>query len=240
MVVWLFAGGGETEVRGLVPFLKKHFPGCRFDRKTPVRRRPGPKPGVNPPGYGKTVRSLVREIQERLRTSLRYEEKCDIILVVDDLDCHDANQQRAMFLSAIDAIDGDIKEIKKFIGFAAPELEAWIIADWDNSIAKHPDFRDRRERMRHWLSTQKNIPFRNPESFGVFDAERNTCDEKLSEAIIESTISTEQDRLRPRYSKAMHTPLLLLDINPREVMKKCPLFRDLYLFLNRHCQESEQ
>ena len=133
-----------------------------------------------------------------------------------------------------------LKRLKKFIGFAAPELEAWIIADWDNSIAKHADFRDRCERMRHWLSTQKNVPFHNPESFGVFDAERDTCDEKLSEAIIESTTSTEQDRLRPRYSKAMHTPVLLLDIKPREVMKKCPLFRGLYLFLNRHCQESEQ
>ena len=47
MVVWLFAGGGESEVRGLVPFLEKNFAGCTFERKTPIRQKPGPKPPKN-------------------------------------------------------------------------------------------------------------------------------------------------------------------------------------------------
>jgi hypothetical protein len=232
MVVWLFAGGGEAEVRGLVPFFERHFPGCQFYRKTPVLRKPGPRPGAKPAGYGKTGRSLVAEIQERLKTSLAYGERCDIILVIDDLDCRDAVQQRAMFLSAIEAINDNIDAVQKFIGFAAPELEAWIIADWDNSVAKHPDFRDRHEGMRHWLSTEKNVPFGNPESFSEFDPEKNTCKEKLSQAIIDSTTQTLEDYSRPRYSKAGHTPSLLRDVQPLEVAKKCPLFRELYLFLN--------
>jgi len=142
MVIWLFAGGGESEIRGLVPFLEKHFPGCSFDRKTPVKRKPGSRPGIKPPGYGRTGRSLVSQIKERLRTALLKEDECDVILVIDDLDCRDENEQRTKFSEAIDSIDGSAG-INRFIGFAAPELEAWIIADWDNSIARHPDFRDR-------------------------------------------------------------------------------------------------
>lgn len=45
MVVWLFAGGGESEIDGLVPFLRKHFPHCHFERITPARIKRGPKPG---------------------------------------------------------------------------------------------------------------------------------------------------------------------------------------------------
>ncbi len=51
MVVWVFAGGGEAEVRGLIPFLEKNFPGCSFKRKTPINQKPGPKPNK--------IRSLV-------------------------------------------------------------------------------------------------------------------------------------------------------------------------------------
>lgn len=35
MVVWVFAGGGETEVAGLIKFLQKLFPNYLFTRYTP-------------------------------------------------------------------------------------------------------------------------------------------------------------------------------------------------------------
>jgi len=57
VVVWVFAGGGEAEVRGLIPFLQKNFPGCQFERKTPARIKPGPKPG-KVTGYGKTGKRM--------------------------------------------------------------------------------------------------------------------------------------------------------------------------------------
>jgi len=69
-----------------------------------------------------------------------------------------------------------------------PEIEAWIIADWNNSIAKHPDFRGRHERMRWWLSTQRKVSFENPESFSEYDSKRDCCREKLSDDLIESSV----------------------------------------------------
>lgn len=241
VVVWVFAGGGEAEVRGLIPFLEQNFPGCKFERKTPVLQKPGPKPG-KVSGYGKTGKSLIAQISKELPIALKNEpNKCELILVFDDLDCRDTdtekykNMDREKILDAIreqySAAISKIPEcdnINKLISFAAPELESWIIADWDNTIAKHPDFRNRHERMRWWLSTQRNIPFDNPESFSEYDPTRDCCQEKLSEALIESSILKESEA---RFSKGSHTPLLLLAIRCDEVQKKCPLFREMYNYL---------
>ncbi|BDA67194.1 hypothetical protein CAL7716_013600 [Calothrix sp. PCC 7716] len=72
MVVWVFAGGGEAEVRGLIPFLDKNFPGCIFVRKTPVRQKPGLKPNKQV-SYGRTGQGLINQIDEQLLITLRYE-----------------------------------------------------------------------------------------------------------------------------------------------------------------------
>ncbi|MFN6513603.1 MAG: hypothetical protein RMY29_003750 [Nostoc sp. CreGUA01] len=234
VVVWVFAGGGEAEVRGLIPFLEKNFPGCSFKRKTPINQKPGPKPNkIN--SYGRTGQSLIEQIKRELSIALQYEPNvCDLILVFDDLDCRDPIRERERILSAISAYS----DIPIFIGFAAPELEAWIIADWNNSVAQHPDFRSRHQRMRWWLSTQINIPFDDPESFSEYDLERDCCQEKLSQALIDSSVLDEFDSSSTRFSKGLHTPELLAYLNPSEVQRKCPLFRELYNYLNNFCSSS--
>jgi len=221
VVVWVFAGGGELE---------KNFPSYKFERKTPVLQKPRPKPG-KASGYGKTGKSLIAQISKELPIILKNEpNKCDLILVFDDLDCRDPIAERKKFLAVISKIP-ECADIEKFVGFAAPELESWIIADWDNTIAKHPDFRSRHERMRWWLSTQRNIPFDNPESFSEYDPTRDCCQEKLSESLIESSILQEFDSSYSRFSKGLHTPLLLKEIRCDEVQRKCPLFREMYNYL---------
>lgn len=237
MVVWVYSGGGEAEVRGFFPFLDKTFPGCRFERKTPVSRKPGPKPN-KASSQGRTGKSLIEQIKQELPLALKAEpNKCDLILVFDDLDCRDSQTQKSKILSEISKIP-ECADIKKFVGFAAPEIEAWIIADWNNSIAKHSDFRGRHERMRWWLRTHRKFLFDTPESFSEYDSKRDCCREKLSEALIESSVQDEVDRDKARFSKGTHTPLLLLEIKPNEVQKKCPLFRELYNYLNNFCRSS--
>jgi hypothetical protein len=237
VVVWVFAGGGESEIRGLIPFLEKNFPGCKFERKTPILQKPGPKPG-KVSGYGKTGKSLTEQINQELPISLKSQpNECNLILVFDDLDCRDPIKQREEILAAISKIP-ECADIEKFVGFAAPELESWIIADWNNSIAKHPDFRGRHERMRWWLSTQRNIHFDNSESFSEYDPKRDCCQEKLSSALVDSSILEEFDSSTTRFSKGLHTPQLLLNINPEEVQRKCPLFRELYNYLQNFCSSS--
>lgn len=156
MVVWVYSGEGEAEVRGFFPFLDKTFPGCRFERKTPVRDKPGPKPN-KASGQGRTGKSLIEQIKQELPLALKAEpNKCDLILVFDDLDCRDSETQKLKILSEISTIP-ECADLEKFVGLAAPEIEAWIIADWNNSIAKNSDFRGRHERMRWWLSHKEKF-----------------------------------------------------------------------------------
>jgi hypothetical protein len=92
--------------------------------------------------------------------------------------------------------------------------------------------------MRWWLSKEKKVPCENPESFSEYDSQRDCCREKLSDALIESSVQDELDRDKARFSKGLHTPLLLSEIDPNEVQKKCPLFRELYNYLTNFCRSS--
>ena len=197
VVVWVFSGGGESEVRGLIPFLENSYRDHRFQRKSPIRRKPGPRPSTEP-GYGRTGKSLAEQIGRLLVESLRGRENCDLILVIDDLDCHDADNRRDLFGRAIARVAGGAY-IPNFVGFASPEIEAWIIADWDSTIARDLDFRACHQQMRHWLSAQKSVPFDSPETFSHFDPDKDSCRYKLSDAIVESS---RHCIARAEYSKA--------------------------------------
>jgi hypothetical protein len=224
VVVWVFAGGGESEIRGLLPFLQSTF-NCTFERKTPIRQKPGPKPTV---GQGHTGKSLAEQIKIQLPIALRYG-ACDLVLVFDDLDCRDAQAQETFFQQTIDAIPGTAT-LPKFIAFAAPELEAWIIADWDNTIAKNVDFRAVQQGLRQTLSTQYAIPFASPEAFSTFNVDKGSCQEKLSECLIEAALEQ-----RIRYAKGTHTPAFIRQLDPDVVSQKCPLFRPMFTYLTDFC-----
>jgi len=233
MVVWLFAGGGESEIEGLMPFFRKNFPLCRFDRMTPARIKRGPKPGKKRHGPGLTGRGFANQIEEVLAAAL-LSGTCDLILVLDDLDCKDADRQREIFSAAVDSVNG-VSDIRRFVAFAVPELEAWIIADWENTVARHVDFRSFHEGLRYRLSRDYHISFDNPESFSEYDKEKDSCKEKLSEAII-NAVHEESLRLGrrvERYSKQNHTPQLLRETDPGKVAVKCPFFKELYICLEK-------
>ncbi len=223
MVVWLLSGGGEAEIRGLVPFFEKHFTNYAFIRLAPVIKKPGPRPGKITTGYGTTGEKFITEIEKRLNNALKYGENPDLIFVFDDLDCRDYKKSYNKLIAAINSAE-QCKHIDKIVSFASPELESWIIASWNSSIAKHPDFRMRHERMRHWLSYNHHVPFDSPEKFSSYDKKRKTCMDKLSELIIESSMSQKKDQEYPRYSKAYHTPALLQQIDILETKSKCPIF----------------
>lgn len=221
VTVWVCAGGGASEVNGLLPFLRAGFRTAVFQRKTPYRIKPGPKPGVPQPQskfLGGTGNELAARITQQLRAALYRGETCDLILVIDDLDCHPANEREKLFLETIKAI---IPQIKTIIGFASPEIESWLIADWGNTFAKHMDFKSHHVSMRQWLIKEGHIPFDRPEQFSSLDVARDTCEEKLSSLLQEVA----KIKAGVVYSKNSHTSSLLQKMQVQIVSKKCPLFR---------------
>jgi hypothetical protein len=216
-----------------MPFLSKQYAVHRFIRKTPVKLKPGPRPPDRleqdksqraRPGHGRTGRSLAKQIEVTLSNSLKVEESCDLILVIDDLDCQDSDVQRELFDKTIRNVEG-AADIRSYVGFASPEIEAWIVADWENTIATDSAFRGCVPQMRHWLSTQRSVPFDSPETFSHFDPNRDSCHEKVSDTVVESSI---QCCAQARYSKGIHTARFLRRISPEVVSGKCPFFRGLH------------
>lgn len=230
MVVWLLSGGGDAEIRGLVPFFEKHFKNCSFKRLSPIKKKPGPRPGKKKVALGATGKQFVADVKKRLHEAVKYEKPPDLIFIFDDLDCKDYETSYRTLLNAISSVE-KCNSVKSIISFAAPELEAWIIASWDNSVAQHSDFKMRHERMRYWLSTH-DVPFDSPEQFSSYDEKRGTCIEKLSSLIIESSMCEIDDQNRVRYSKGHHTPALLRKVNIVDVKNKCPIFNSLINELN--------
>lgn len=233
MVVWIFAGGGDSEIEGLMPFLKERYTVHEFIRKSPARQKPGSRPPKGKEqgraqrmmtGHGRTGQSLAEQIRVILTHTLGREQICDLMLIIDDLDCHDPGDRRQSFGNALTSVEG-AAAIRSYVGFTSPEIEAWIIADWENTIAKDSDFRGCHQEMRHWLSTEKSVPFDSPEEFSSLDPQTNGCSDKLSEAIVNSSL---QVGARGRYSKGLHTPRFLRQISPAIVSRKCPHFRELH------------
>ncbi len=232
MVVWLFAGGGPSEIRGLIPMLKKMFPCGQFIRKTPVGRTPGkkPRPDKTPTKLGKTGNSLSREIEERLKNEFDNGRSCDIILIIDDLDCHDAKDRRKKLQKPVKLFQ-ETKNLTSIVGFAAPEMEAWLIADWDKTFAKHPAFKGQiQKQIKEHLIHQHQVDFGSPEAFSHYDPEKKSCKEKLSESIGQVVMEVTYDlsSIPTRFSKAIHTPWMLKKLDAGMVSKKCPEFKKLY------------
>jgi hypothetical protein len=232
VVVWVFAGGGETEVAGLIKFLQKLFPNYLFTRYTPFdSTKKGAKPNRKST-FGVTGKSLIQSIQQYLPVAfLNEKHKPNLILVIDDLDCGDLNHQRQQFLDCITNID-KTENIERYIAFAAPEIESWIIADWDHTLAKAEKFKAKHQRMRHWLSTQKKVPFDQPESFGEYDPNKKSCKDKLSNLLIEASSQEIEDQGK-EYKKSEDSPELLLRIEKEILVQKCPIFGDFHHFMQR-------
>lgn len=238
MVVWVFVGGGDSEIKGLIPFLQDQYKGHRFVRKSPARLKPGPRPPKGRgqdrfrragQGHGRTGKSLAEQIVVLLTRAFWGKEFCDLILVIDDLDCHDPGSRRKLFRNAISGVEAAAR-IQRYVGFASPEVESWIVADWGNTIARDADFKEKHQAMRHWLSTERSVPFDRPEEFSSLDPVKNSCRDKLSDAIIKATIEC---NARALFSKGTHTPRFLKQISPEVVSGKCPLFRELHNHLSR-------
>ena len=246
MIVWVFAGGGESEISGLKPFLDKSFPKCKFKLCTPIRDKPAPKFRREAPSQGYTGRSLLTQIKVQLHIKLDLKDTCDLIVIFDDLDYPLTETQELKFaVQKRQTFEDFLKQIwKKYperppinhiIGFAKPELESWVIADWEQTVAKAPEFRERSKSMQHWLAAERKVSFSSPENFGLDSNFEKSYHKKLSDVIIEA--SEKQEGIR--YSKQIHTARFIKNLDAAIAQQKCPEFRKFFTTLSRLTQESK-
>ncbi|MGC9525032.1 MAG: hypothetical protein ACP5D7_05775 [Limnospira sp.] len=201
------------------------------------------------------------EIEDRLEKNTL----CDAILVIDDLDCRRwdgeichlvnstgfVNIKNHYINSVKDSIENAKRKLNRnlitrlneakfdpqiIVGFASPEIESWIVADWGN--LKHRDFpKYRWRKMRDWLIDEARIDFDDPEIYGDFNEDTGVCQFKISEQIVEASIQAtrrEDDEIQYQpYTKGRHSSELLEMVTMEKVAEKCPIFREMYRSLQR-------
>lgn len=101
---------------------------------------------------------------------------------MDDLDCHDPDSRRDLFEETIQSVP-EANSFHHLIGFASPEIEAWLIADWGHTFSTDYQLLNCHQLLRYRLG-QNGVVFHFPERFSQYDNDREACSNKLSELIV--------------------------------------------------------
>lgn len=255
-----------AESGGIQSFLRRINNTYDFQQCLPnktIKKKGSPKI-INQSINGLTGAKLLDKVYDILEKKREDYSSFDGILIEDDLDDRfygfsdkQISDYRCNIVDKIRLAVG-VVDIPVYILFAAPELESWFIADWNNGFkylcTKSNVFDDVSLSGREYFAIhlKKHIDDRILadkkdciERFGHVDG----CYVKLSEKIQEafeigvknelSKVATTHNIIteilgskKIRYSKKLHGEIMLKNINPTVVAEKCPLyFREAYYSL---------
>ncbi len=171
---------------------------------------------------GITGKSLLENIRWRLE-HYWLADSPKAILVIDDADCQNPKTLDEQLSSVVK----DFTE--QYVGlWALPEIEVWFLADPKSTFKKHPKFKDKYQDFfriwNQWLK-EKGFSYKNLEKLNEFliKEDQSGCEQKLS-GIMEELFNT----IEISYKKAEDSADLLRMLDPFEVEKRCPLFRERF------------
>ncbi len=111
-----------------------------------------------------------------------------------------------------------------------------MIVDWEQTVGKAPEFRERSKSMQHWLATERKVSFSSPENFGLDSNFENSYHKKLSDAMIIEASEKQEGAI---YSKQIHTARFMRNLDSAITQQKCPEFRKFFTTLSRLTQEAK-
>lgn len=217
---------GYTESNSLPTLLGKINPKVKWKRIFPAydktKMEYGPK-GSTPirlraSQNGITGQALITEIMRVFQNYSQAYQHLDGLVIADDLDCGSSvnasqlSQQIGQFLG---------KTIPCIILYASPEVEAWFVADWNNSF-KFVYGGQVASSLFHVFSRHTPPITRSSiESFGGPAQAQGGCTYKLSSEI-QATFAAGIGTTRVyQYSKRYHGNAMLANINPDTVVEVC-------------------
>ena len=244
MKIGYFCTAGYTETGGIKQLLEKINPNVRWERCFPAVDKPYLARGrMNSTPIashnGVTGGELVRMMHERLS---RYYKNSDYdgFLLIDDLDCRFPSNLAEGINLFVENQTAEVqvslgKPVNFYVLFASPEIEAWFIADWNNSFAKqYPGTIafNLKQIISNYLL--KDYWDNNLELYGG-NFVNNSCESKISSEIqdIFSEVGVDADGNAYSYSKRIEGVDMLRRIEPERVSIKCnicfaPLFHRLH------------
>lgn len=247
--VGYFCTGGHTETGGIEQFLQKINPRVRWGKCLPATLKPPKfKRGLDArilarDDEGDTGEALLNKMIERLQ---QHGFDYDYLLVIDDADCRFNEGSTETFESFHAKWQAKIDEtlgrhVPFYVLFASPEVEGWLLADWDNSFKKEYPSRDypqvEHELFRYIQSDILGEQYREDiENFGGALL-RGACTIKISTQIQNAFVAEELGSIllqypKLRYNKNSNGSSMLKRIDPERVAGKCrryfaPTYREL-------------
>ena len=260
-----FFTAGYTELFAMKNFLQKINNNVEFRQLCPISRRKNikgikdRKKNSKPVENGLTGDGLISYIEDFIKKESFKEEQYDAVLIEDDKDkrflralpdgCSEIDDMswKTFQEQVTKDIHSVCPDIPVFFLFAAPEVEAWFIADWEKGFG---------EAYTDVFTTPQNrifsYAFKEHIERNILGADyRDTIEDygfikghyrKLSEEIQKSLDSVDflaempekNDHPMIRYRKTDEGSLMLENIRPECVSRKCTkIFRPGYLALKQ-------
>jgi len=239
MVVGYFCSAGCTETGGMAQFLKQINPELKWQRCFPAVDKPNLKQGrmratpiraASGISGENLINRMLRIISEPF---FELDQRYDLILVIDDLDCRFDNDVEAYEnwrLSTFKRVELALERPVLFeILFASPEIETWFISDWDNGFGR--EYRDIEVRLKREINTLLGACQDCPEDYGgpLFNG---SCTYKISAEIQAIIAKLSSSNHIYRYSKRINGPAMLNRLQADKVAKTCTkYFRQVYMRL---------
>jgi hypothetical protein len=225
--VALFHTGGHTETGALQPFLEKISDNLEFERYFPHCKKRGPKfgrlyPTPDPAHSGCTGQTLIRAMFDIL-SDKTFSIEADAILLVDDADCRFTSKAEWEWFCndlrlSIATTYG--REIPFIALFAAPEIEAWFVADWNNSFQRRYGKNVASALLRQLKGL--NVPDKfKIEFYGHPELPGGGCTDKLSEKICNAMFELPHS---VSYNKRFDGVEMLRKLNPATVAESCTTY----------------
>lgn len=227
--VGYYCSAGYTETGGMQTFLERINPNISFIRQFPIANKKDLKKGrmSSTPirsQSGITGNGLTDEMKSRL--SKYGSQEFDYILLIDDADCRLKKDGAPSFIQWCSTLQKEISEIlKKPIIFevllASPEIEAWLLSDWDNTFAV--EYRDISAHIQYNISKSDIIEFLNSDNIEEYGGEylNGSCSIKISKKIQEIVSRESSGNKSYFYSKRLHGVSMLNRLDPKRVEEKC-------------------
>lgn len=257
-----FHSVGHTELNGLAAFLGKIAPGIEWVRCFPAKNTLSPRPvrsdaqssdakRTRSAHDGMTGPRLVAEMLSQL-AKYRRGTACnlDFVLLIDDGDCRFADQadQDLALKNWLAELTQKVKAVTEqpdlvfFALLAWPEVETWLVADWENGFGKqYPAIRESlhthiKSCVLHpltWYQIEEfggrlvngscQCKFSARLQAAFFDKTGCSCTPKLVDVIAHQSSGSSL-----HYSKQVHGGSMLSRIKPEVVARGCPRFREVH------------
>lgn len=260
-----FFTAGYTELYAMKTFMKKINTNCEYIQLCPTTERKNKNDIKNRHAVGTQKRhtesiaqsgytgdKLIEFVHNFIRTDKYKREKYDAILIEDDKDNRFLtmlpdgsgrmnSKEWAEYKKTItDHINALYPELPVLFFLAAPEVETWLITDWENGVGSMFKRELGADTNRYF-----NIVFRkyvndeilkdykeSIEEYGYFSGQYQKLSEKLQEALKEGNYWNNRydaAEYKLSYSKKIQGGNALEQIEPDIVKNKCTLFfRDAF------------